>query len=197
MVWQASITHKLSRRICLNKVVIEDLMLILMAPRWTNQECLQAFWTCPYLSITTTSNFASVLADIFQVSPSDSDSPVFSRMAALYDNPKEICFWKMCPQGELNHIGTPHHQFMIQVINHRRLVQYTRELIQSVPLLEKLQNVFYFYWHIKLPLDTFRLHMGEVFPAIQILVVAVNRWPMIDLSWPVFSSLAYTICSPK
>ena len=92
MVWQASITNKLSRRIGLNKVVIEDLMLILMAPRWTNQGCLQAFWTCPYLSITTTSNFASAIADILQLSPSVSDSPVFSRMAALYDKPKEICF---------------------------------------------------------------------------------------------------------
>ena len=195
MVWQVSITHKLSRRICLNKVVIEDLMLILMAPRWTNQECLQAFWTCPYLSITTTSNFASVLADILQVSPSDSDSPVFSRMAALYDNPKEICFWKMCPQGELNHIGTPHHQFMIQVINHRRLVQYTRELIQSVPLLEKLQNVFYLLLAYQVAIGHIPASYGRSISSDPDLSRLCES--LIDLSWPVFSSLAYTICSPK
>ena len=37
-------------------------------------------------------HFGSFIADILQLSPSVSDSTVFSRLAALYDKPKEICF---------------------------------------------------------------------------------------------------------
>ena len=162
MVWQASITNKLSRRIGLNKVVIEDLMLILMAPRWTNQGCLQAFWTCPYLSITTTSNFASVIADILQLSPSVSDSPVFSRMAALYDKPKEICFLEDVSSRR----AQPHRDSTSSVYDtsdqpssigaiHKRFNPIS-------PSVRGLAECLLFLLVYQVPLDTFRF-IGEKF----------------------------------
>ena len=86
--------------------------------------CYRHSWPVHIWIITTTSNFSSVVPHILQVSTSDSDSLSFHAWMTIIKR---------------------HHQFMIQVINLRRLVQYTRELIQSVPLLEKLQNFFYFY----------------------------------------------------
>ena len=125
-------------RACLNKVWIEDVILILIAPCWPNQE-----WFADILNLSISEPLRlPAIPHLLHQTFSKSLHPnptVLSLHAWLLSNDrsKREVFRKKCPQGSLNHIETPLHQFMIRSGQSSSIGAIHGVLIQSIPLLQK------------------------------------------------------------